>query len=580
VLAPHVEHGGFYADDWGNAAAYHFDGWWRTAVNEWRHSIPGRPILAVLHPLPFALFGVHPAYHLAAAVVLAALTSLSFFGLLRALGVEVPHALAMALLALVFPWVGAARLWPAGSLNNIAVIAYFLGSVVALQALSLWDHHRRRAILLHLLAAVLYLISILTYEVAPAAILLSGLLYRTRVSWRALRGRWLFDAVLVLVPLAISLRMTSLVRHVGSFSERVMALPHFVGQDLTLFASLFVPRDVSSSWSSSWDATSSAAGKILVLAGSAAVAGAAVARACRRGEPELRRWLHRAAGGAVGVAAAHVMFLGSGLYPLFYPGLDDRINTFAAFGFVVVAYSVLALAALLIGGRRGRAAIAVLTTGAILIGLGSIQRVRDDVDRYDTAAAEQRQLLDGLESALPHPRPGSTIFTFGFPGKSAPGVPIFETTWDLQSAVALLLNDPSLHAIPVYGESVVCGRAEVSAMAFGPESATSYGRAVFVDVPTARTLTIRSLRECARARELFTPGPVFVAARSWSRLPRLHPEDPLSPRGSEAYRRRIRCITWSARRSGAVSRQLREPRICSMEDWRAASQSSRYSNSR
>ena len=101
LLTPHVRHGGFYYDDWGNAAAYHFEGWWRASVFKWRHGIPGRPILAFLLPLPYALFGLDPSYHLAAAVVLAALTSLSFFAFLRTLGVEFPHALAMALLSLM-----------------------------------------------------------------------------------------------------------------------------------------------------------------------------------------------------------------------------------------------------------------------------------------------------------------------------------------------------------------------------------------------------------------------------------------------------------------------------------------------
>jgi hypothetical protein len=250
ILTPHVQHGGFYADDWANAAAFHFEGWWRMSLYEWRHTIPARPILALLHPLPYALFGLDPTYHLAAAVVLAALTSLSFFAFLRVLGIEFPHALAMALLTLVFPWAGAAHLWPTGAMNNVAVITYFLGSIAALRGLALGHARRRGAIMLHLFAAALYLVSILTYEVAAAAILLSGLLYRTRVSWRALRARWALDALIVLVPLAISLRATSRVRHVGSLNERVRDLPHFVGQGLSLFASIFVPRDLSSSWAS------------------------------------------------------------------------------------------------------------------------------------------------------------------------------------------------------------------------------------------------------------------------------------------------------------------------------------------
>jgi hypothetical protein len=523
VLAPHVQHGGFYSDDWANAAAYHFEGWWRTSVYEWRHSIPGRPILALLHPLPYALFGLDPTYHLAAAVVLAALTSLSFFVFLRVVGIELPHALAMALLSFVFPWSGAAHLWPSGAMNNVAVIAYFLGSAAALRGLALWGARRRDAIVLHLIAAALYLVSILTYEVAPAAILLSGLLYRTRVSWRALRARWALDVVLVLVPLAISLRVTSRVRHVGSLTERLRDIPHFVGQTLSLFASIFVPRDISSSWASSWDVTSAAAGKLVVLAAAAAVIAAALARQEGEHGRDLRRWLYRCVGGALAVAAAYFMFLGSGLFPLFYPGLDDRIQTLAAFGFVVAAYSVLALAALLVAGGRGRAAAVIISAGAVLIGLGFIQRVRDDVSRYDSAATEQRHFLERLQIALPHPPAGSTIFTFGYPARSAPGVPIFETPWELRGAVDLRWNERSLKAVPIYRQSVLCGRSQISALEFGADYTAPYGHAVFVDLPSGRTRDVGSARACAQAREFFRPGPVDAAANAVSRDRRIPP---------------------------------------------------------
>jgi hypothetical protein len=510
VLTPHVRHGGFYSDDWANAAAYHFEGWWRTSVYEWRHSIPERPILALLHPLPYALFGPDPTYHLATAVVLAALTSLSFFVFLRVLGIELRHALALAMLSLVFPWSDAARLWPTGAMNNVAVIAYFLGSAAALRGIALWHARRRAAVVLHLLAAVLYLVSILTYEVALAAIFFSGLLYRTRVSWRALRARWTLDTILVLVSLAISLYLMSGVRHVGSLKQRVTDIPHFVGQALSLFASIFVPRDLSSSWASSWDLSSSA-GKLLVLAAAAGAVAAALARCRRSEEPELRRWLYRSAAGAGGVAVAYVMFLGSGLFPLFYPGIDDRIQTLAAFGFVVAAYSVLVLAALLVAGDRERVAVLIVTAGTIVIGLGLIQRVRDDVGNYDSAAAQQRYFLERLQTALPHPPADSTIFTFGYPARTAPGVPIFQAPSELRGAVDLRLNERSLKGVPVYGQPVSCRRSEIRAPAFGAESGAAYGHAVFVDLPTGRTRQIGSVRACARARKAFRPGPIYVA---------------------------------------------------------------------
>jgi len=513
-----VRHGGFYADDWASAASYHFVGWWRSSMHEWHGAIPGRPILALLHPLPYAVFGLDPRYHLAAAVVLVALTSLSFFAFLRVLHVEVGHAVAMALLSLVFPWADAAHLWPTGAMNNVAVIAYFLGSIAALRGVVLWPDRRREAILLHLLAAGLYLVSILTYEVAAAAILLSGLLYRTQVSWRALRARWSVDAALVLVPLVISVRATSRVRHVGSLSERVKDLPHFVGQGLSLFALIFAPAKLSSAWASSWEITSASGGKLIVLGAAAAIVAAALARFRRSGEPELRTWLYRGVGGAGAVAAAYIMFLGSGLFPLTYPGIDDRVQTFAAFGFVVAAYSVLALAAILAGGRRGRVTVAIIGAGTILIGAGFVQRVREDINHYDDAAAHQRYFLSRLQTVLPHPEPGATIFTFGYPAESAPGVPIFRTAFELRGAVDLRWNDRSLRGVPIYRRTVSCRPAGVSARLAGGRSAAAYGHAAFVDLPTGRTRHIGSRAGCAAALRIFKPGPVLAADPTVPRL--------------------------------------------------------------
>jgi hypothetical protein len=208
------------------------------------------------------------------------------------------------------------------------------------------------------------------------------------------------------------------------------------------------------------------------------------------------------------------MFLGSGLFPLTYPGIDDRIQTFAAFGFVLVAYSVLALAGHLVGRKHGRTGVVIVAAGTILIGVGFIQRVRNDVSAYDSAAAEQRSFLQQLQIVLPHPEPGSTVFTFGYPAETAPGVPIFQGTSDLRGAVDLRWNERSLRAVPIYLQNVLCSRSTISAHRFGAPSAAAYGHAVFVDVPTGRTRHIGSPGACVRARKVFKPGHLFPNIRS------------------------------------------------------------------
>jgi hypothetical protein len=500
VLGSHVRRGGFYSDDWSRASEFRFEGYAQLAFEEWRHAIPGRPVLALLTPLPHALFGVDSARHLAAALVLSAMASTAFFAFLRTLGVRFPHALAMSLLSLVFPWSDAVRLWPTGSLNNVALIAYFLGTVLALRALELRQSSRRRTFLLHGMATALYLVSVLTYEVAAAAILGSGVLYLSRVSWHTARSRWILDAALVLVTLSVSLVMTGRVRPVGSPGQRVMDFPRFVANDLSIIGSALLPSRAES-----------ASTKLLVVTAATAVVAAALVRARRRQGSELRGWLRLFATGVAGVAVGHVMFLGSGLFPN-YSGIDDRVNTFAAFGFVMATYSLLALLGLLLAGRARRAPLAILAAGALLVGLSWVQRVRADAAHYDKAVVLQTDALTRLRRALPAPKPGTTILTFGYPATSAPGVPIFSHVWDLTGAVRLEWNDPSLDAQPVYRLGVVCADSGVYSAGLREARPAPYGDAVFVDLRTLRTIHIGSRRDCLRARRHFQPGPLVNTA--------------------------------------------------------------------
>ena len=491
MFASHVEQGGFYADDWSNALFYRTLGYGDMAIDYWRDLTPWRPVLALLLPGPHALFGLNATYHLVAALLLAILASLAFFVFLRALGIEFPHALALALLALVFPWSDALRLWATASINNAALIAYFLGSAAALRALTLEPVHRNRRIAFHGLSAVLYIVSLLTYEVAAPALLLSGPIYRARVSWRSLRARWLLDASLVVVWLAVVIVPTSRARDVGTWHDRAADIPDFVVQGSSLFASTFLPREVSS-----------AAVKLLALAAVGVVVGAALWRVRSGEEPELRKWLRRACASMFAVGLGYLMFLGYGLFPL-SEGLENRVNALAAFGFVATTYSVIVLSAVLVCGTRARWAAAAIATATVLVGLGFIERVRVDIAQYDASAEEQSDQLETLRQLLPRLPRGSTIFTFGHPNVAARGVPIFGAPWVLTAAVDLLWNDPSLTAVPAEGKGVSCARDGARVAGFDTGYVARYGRMQFVDLSLARVRQIASRQECLDALALF-----------------------------------------------------------------------------
>ena len=371
VYGSYVPNGGFYEDDWGNAFLYRERGYWDMAFDFWLHSKPWRPVLAALLPLPHALFGLTPSFQVAGGLLLAILASLAFFVLLRELAVELSHAIALAVLTLLFPWSDALRLWATGSLNNLACMTYFLGATAALHALRLEGLARRRRLLLHTLSVVLYLLSLFTYEIAAPAIALSGLLYRARVPWKALRARWLFDATMVLVWLVAVVYPSSRLHDVRSLGDRVSAVPETVVQASSLFASMFLPRGISSP-----------VAKLLVLVGVVVVVAAALRRMRDADDSELRTWLLRACAGVCAVGVGYVMFLGYGL-PL-AEGPQNRVNTLATYGFVVAAYSVLALLCLLVARPRAPWFAILLVGGTMLVGLGFTDRVRDDARRYES----------------------------------------------------------------------------------------------------------------------------------------------------------------------------------------------------
>jgi hypothetical protein len=500
VFGTHIRHAGFYSDDWSTASSVELQGYRETVAYNFHNVIPGRPVLAAAQPVTHYVFGLDMATHHAFGVFLAACGSLSFFVLLRCVRIERGHALAMAALSLVFPWSLALRLWPIGAIDNLAIIAYFLGAAAAVSALGLAEDRGGKALALHIVAAVLYVVSILTYQITPAVILASVVLYRTRVPWRRASRRWLVDVALVLVVTAASAIRSSQVRRVGSLSDMVPDIPLFVRDGLALFAEMFLPRGLDS-----------ALPKLFVLAAAAVAVTVSVVSA-RRGATVLETWLVRGAAGVGAIALSYVMFLGSGLLPS-YSGIDDRANALAAFGFVVAAYSLVVMTCLLITRGSRWWSTACVGAAALVLGSAWIARVHDDIALFRIASVRQAEELSLLEDVVGRPQPGSTLLVFGFPATTAPGIPIFSDPWDLEGAMRLRWNDYSLAAFPIFGRGVSCDQNGITPLEFDQRTYVApYGRAIFVD-PTKRTWKqVPSRSACLEALRQFTPGPLLGSA--------------------------------------------------------------------
>jgi hypothetical protein len=491
VLARHIVHGGLYSDDWGFAGDYQYvsSARYLSAVAQQLQLAPGRPLLAALHPAPYALFGVDPTPHLALAAGLSALVAFAFYCLLRALGVSFVDSTLIALLALLFPWSDSARLWATGAMNNVAIILFIGGVLLALRA---GRGVGRRGHAWHVGALLLYVLSLLTYEAVTVAAFAAGALYLGQTSRRRAFRLWFVDALVVLVVVAYDWAVTAPGRGVTPLRERIVDVPHFARDGAWLLARSLDPT-----------VGSRAACDLVLLA----MLGVVVLASRRRQEsPEAKRWLTLGALGAAMILAAYVPFVGSSLYPL-SPGVDNRGNILAALGFVLLAYAILRLAALVVLPRPpiASAMAAGLAAVALIVWYGDL--VRRDANLWDRAAATQADILEKLHRAMPRPRSGTTIYLYGSSSEVAPGIPVFGRDWDFNGAVKFLYDDGSLRAFPVSRDGLRCGELGVPrplGIRYNHSDVARYGRIVGFDAATQAFMMLDSRAGCHQANRLYS----------------------------------------------------------------------------
>ena len=520
VFGRHVANGGFYNDDWYLAATYRFaaEPGFLGAVDAlgW---MAFRPLAIVYFAATHAVFGTDPSLHLALAQALAVAVSTALYSLLRILGLPVAHAAAVAALVLIFPAADSTRLWAAASVVQLGILLCLLGVIVAVRGLR--EAGGRRAVACHAAALALYVLAVLAYEITAPAIACAAILYAGRAPRRAVLLRWLADVLAVGGTLAaVTLVADSAARLAGPRQQlrQASAIAEEAGVLLARAAVPFGRPDV------------------LVVAAMAAVA-AGVAWSVRRApaaDPrrrEVTRWLRTAAAGALVVVVGYVPFVPArfGVYRPLVPGQGNRVNALAAVGFVLLVHGVAAAALGAVAAGRGPRWRAWTTGGSLLIavvlGIGYGSQVQRHIRDWDAASALQRQILADVATAVPDPAPGSVIVVFGHRLTTARGVTTFATPWDLDGAVQLAWDDPTLDAYPLLvGANVGCGPAGLTApgMAVGPPGSLSkpapangggagaagvtgavapYGRAVVVDLRTGRALPVRAPADCLDARE-------------------------------------------------------------------------------
>jgi hypothetical protein len=469
LFGPQVADGGFYWDDWQNAANVHVAGdpglFASLDRGTLRPVFGYRPVLTVLLVVEHWALGLDKHLHLAMAALFGVLTAWALYALLRACGLRRLDAGVPALLLLAFPWADSTRMWATASFDTLAVAMYLGGLALAVGALRSPPGRVRTG-----LSLALYLLASWTYEVVTIPVLASVALYLAVASRRAALRRWALDALVVAIALAVVATGTS--RTPQSLSTQVHHAGTLASQAFSLLARALVPVGNVPGW----------------------VGAVALVGLCGygwwRGE---RRWVAVAALAALLVLCGYVLFVPAAPYyqPL-SPGTVTRMNVAAAAGYAVLVYALVRL----LVGRFVWLAPAL----CLLVLAGYVVKVADDEQGWQHSARVQATVLDAI------PRPsvaGTTYYTVGAPKYVAPGIPAFSLSFDLKAALRLRDHTHLVAAYPLSGANrIVCGPDSLypTGGSYTRAHGARYGHAVFVDVPARRATEVRSRADCLRLR--------------------------------------------------------------------------------
>jgi hypothetical protein len=504
LYLPHILHGGFYSDDWADAAArlYPPGGSGLGHVLDYFAGLfPYRPTLILYIPLKYYVFGTDISLQLAWTVGLGVIVAALLYVILRFFRVPWYHAWLVGALTLAYPWFDSTRFWEAASLSTFAIALAFAGVYVALLGLE------RRSWRWHACAATLYLLSILAYEITLPMIAAVGALYVLRFGWRAARARWGVDLAVAVAAGVWNAAHTN--RTVSGVSNDLHHLREIVTAGGTLLGRTVYPLG-------SYGYTTS----ILVLIGVVLAAGAFTYFArSDKGETGwgLRQWLLLAAAGLALAAAGWAMFVPADLYytPSVY-GFTNRVNALAGLGLVIAVYAVLGvgttLAALALPKARPAVPLVVIALG-LMLGAAYVHVLERHSGIWDMAYEAERQGMARIKRAFPRLAPNSMVITSNYPAYQTLGVPIFSAGWDLNGMIKLEYEDGTLSAFPrIEGLEIACHADAIGVYGYlTPERTAPYGKVHLIDLQTGRHATPRNRRQCQEAAKRYLPGPEYLS---------------------------------------------------------------------
>jgi hypothetical protein len=505
ALAPHLQHGGFYLDDWSNAAislqppgSPNFG----NALSAYADMTIYRPVLVVYVPLTYFILGMHMHYHLALAACLAVLAATMFYGVLRTLGTPWVHAALLAALAIVFPWSDSTRLWATADQVSLSIFFMTAGLLIALLGL------RRDSWRWHACAASLYLLSILTYEVTLPVVACAGALYCLQAGWRAARLKWLVDvAVALMAGIWVGAHTA---RTASGVAGDLAHLKQIVVAGGTILGRAGLPLG------STQTALVLSAIVACLWVGTVACLSFPDRFSAKRGWG-LRNWLLLTGGGLVVAALGWTMFIPADPYytPTIY-GEVNRVNGLAAFGLILAVYGSFGIFGALVGQVRPKTTV-LATSVTVLLGVvllaSYVHVLRRHIEIWNLAFFAETYALSKTREELPRLPHGTTVFASGYPANQSPGVPILDTTWDYDGMVKMEYDDSTLLASPVLpGLNLACRDPGVVLEREGtPEIVGAYGAVRLLNLETGHHSSPESRRQCQRVVGSYISGPLYLS---------------------------------------------------------------------
>lgn len=515
VYGNNARDGGWVGDAWASRAwyaLYPHQNFFSTVGHFFNlnSSMAARPANAAYRVALYGLFGADTSAWFAWQIASCICMCLAFYALLREIGLTYRDAATLSVLLAVFPASASLWLWSPVIQASFAMSLAALGFLLALRG---FQAHGRRRLVLHFASLLLFVFSILLYEVCLPLFLASFLLYAVRVPLRTAATRWLVDCV-VLLPIAFLVTSSTEARDQG-ISGSIKHAGAIAGQLPSLLFGRLLPMG-------------SVQALAIIAVASVYAWGIFAIRQRPTTDPlhaRLRFLFALTGAGIVVILLGYSIYVpGLSYYLPLGRGIGDRVNAVAGIGWVLGLYALAAMTATLMSMKLNRAAlVATIGTAALTIALGLswLAPIAYESRAYIAADKEGYRVLHVIKRAIPNPSYEGAIWAFGQPVETAVGVPVFANSWNMTAAVELTYHDRHLRsfvALPeTHFECLATGVVPEGNTEYPPPApgtlgyfGSRYGHTYFVDTERGQFATVDSQAQCVQLRQDFPISPELL----------------------------------------------------------------------